>query len=329
MNSFRCYLVEKDAVGRVTGGVAECPLEKLPEGEVLVRVAYSSLNYKDAMAATGHPGVTRSFPHVPGVDAAGSVAASGVYELVEGDQVLVTGFGMGSQRWGGFAECIRVPHEWVVPLPAGLSLLESMTLGTAGFTAALCVDALQKHGVTPERGDVVVTGATGGVGSVAVAILAKLGYAVSAATGKTDAHEYLQRRGARVIIPRKNVDDHGDRPLLPQRWAGGVDTVGGNILATVLRATRYGGCVAACGLTAGKGLSLTVYPFILRGVTLAGIDAAECPLPLRHETWQKLAGPWKPDNLEGIARVIGLDELPKEIDNILAGRITGRVVVKT
>ena len=326
-DTFKCYLVTKDAEGNVSGEIAERSLDELPEGEVLVRVAYSSLNYKDALSATGHPGVSKVFPHVPGVDLAGVVVHSGVYEFVEGDRVLATGFDLGASRWGGFAEYASVPEDWIVPLPEGLSLRESMILGTAGFTAGLCVDALEKHGVEPQRGEVLVTGASGGVGSMAVAVLAKLGYHVAAVTGKTTAHDYLRDLGAERIVGREEVDDQSGRPLLHARWAGAVDTVGGNILSTVLRATKHGGCVAACGLTAGDELAMTVYPFILRGVTLAGIDAAWGPVPLRHQIWQRLAGPWKPDDLEGMATLVELPELPPRIDAILAGQITGRVVV--
>ena len=325
--TFKCYFVTKDNQGDVSAEITERPMEELPEGDVLVRVAYSSLNYKDALAATGHPGVNKIFPHVPGVDAAGVVADSGVYEFVPGDQVLVTGFDMGANRWGGFGEYVRVPQDWLVPLPEGLSLRESMILGTAGFTAGLCVDALRRHDVQPDSGEVVVSGASGGVGSFAVAILAGLGYHVAAVTGKTSAHDYLKSLGTREILPRREVDEPTDRPLLARRWAGGVDTVGGNTLGTILRATRHGGCVAACGMTAGGDLPITVYPFILRGVTLSGIDAAWGPLSLRHETWQRLAGQWKPDCLDSVAQFIELSDLPSYIDDILAAKITGRVVV--
>ncbi len=326
--TFRCYLIEKGPDGGIVPSIAERRLEELPPGEVLIRVAYASLNYKDALAASGHPGVNKVFPHVPGVDAAGVVQQSGVYELVPGDRVLVTGFDMGSNRWGGLGEYVRVPQDWVVPLPRGLSLRESMILGTAGFTAGLCIDALEKHGVSPDRGEVVVTGASGGVGSLAVAILAKLGYHVAAVTGKTSAHEYLRRLGAREILPREAVDDRSTKPLLSGRWAGGVDTVGGNILSTILRTTRHDGCVAACGLAAGNGLAMTVYPFILRAVVLAGIDAAWCPLALRHKTWARLAGPWKPDHLAEIAQLIDLAEVPARIGELLLGRVRGRLLVQ-
>ena len=256
------------------------------------------------------------------------MAQSGAYEFVEGDPVLVTGFDMGSNRWGGYAEYVRVPQDWVVPLPKGLSLRESMMLGTAGLTAGFCVDALCKHSVRPDGGPVVVTGASGGVGSFAVAILAKLGYHVAAVTGKAAAHEYLKSLGAAEILPREAVDDTSARPLLSRRWAGAVDNVGGNALSTVLRSMQLGGCVAACGNAGGFELPITVYPFILRGVTLAGIDAAWCPIPLRHETWHRLADEWKPDALDRIARFIGFEELLPQFDEILAGRLTGRLAVE-
>ncbi len=326
--TFRCYLVTKDAAGNVAGQIAERRVDELPDGDVLIRVAYSSLNYKDALAAKGHPGVNKVFPHIPGVDAAGTVVDSGVYEFVKNDPVLVTGFDMGANRWGGYAEYVQVPQDWIVPLPRELTLRESMVLGTAGFTAGLCVDALQKHDVRPESGEVVVTGASGGVGSLAVAILAKLGYQVVAVTGKPAAHEHLMRLGATKIVGRDEVDDRGDKPLLSGRWAGGVDTVGGNTLATVLRASRHGACVAACGMVGGNSLPLTVYPFILRGVVLAGIDAAWGPIPLRHEIWRRLAGPWRLDCLAGIARFIELPDLPAAIHEILAGQVVGRIVVR-
>ncbi len=276
--TFRCYLVDRAGEGRVSAGPAERRIDELPEGDVLVRVAYSSLNYKDAMAATGHRGIVRRFPHVPGVDAAGTVVASEAAEFKPGDEVIVTGFDCGSTRWGGWSEYIRVPHEWVVPRPDDLSLREAMILGTAGLTAALCVDALQKHNVRPGSGKVVVTGATGGVGSVAVAILAKLGYDVAAVTGKAASHAYLTDLGARQILGREEMDDKSGRPLLSARFAGGVDTVGGNILGTLLRsacARRLCNRLRAGReqRTASKRLSLHFAP-----VTLTGIDAAWGPM---------------------------------------------------
>ncbi|MDY0170663.1 MAG: YhdH/YhfP family quinone oxidoreductase [Thermoguttaceae bacterium] len=326
--TFRCYLVTKDEAGKVSGRLDERRLEELPEGEVLIRANYSSLNYKDALAATGHPGVNRTFPGVPGVDAAGVVEASDVYEYVEGDPVLVTGFDMGSNRWGGFAEYVRVPQDWVVPLPHGLSLHESMILGSAGLTAAMGVDALERHDVTPDCGEVVVTGASGGVGSVAVALLARLGYDVVAISGKPAAHEFLRKLGAREILGREAVDNTSGKPMLSGRWAGAIDVVGGNMLSTLLRATRHGGCVAACGLTGGHELSMTVYPFILRGITLAGLDAAWCANSFRRELWGRLADAWKLDKLAVIGHTIPLANLPGHIDAILAGRVIGRTVIQ-
>ena len=325
--TFRCYLVTQDAAGQVCGEITQRRLSELPPGECLIRVAYSSLNYKDALAAKGHPGVNKVFPHIPGVDAAGRIASPGAGPFAQNQPVLVTGFDMGANRWGGWAEYIQVPQEWVVPLPTGLTLRESMILGTAGFTAGLCVDALQKHEVRPESGEVVVTGASGGVGTFAVALLAKLGYQVTAVTGKASSHEYLTRLGASQIMGREQLDDRSGKPLLSGRWAGAVDTVGSNMLGTILRATRHGGCIAACGLAAGSDLPVTVFPFILRGITLAGIDAAWGSIPLRHQIWSRLAGPWKLDCLPTIARFVELHDLPLWIDEILAGRVTGRIVV--
>lgn len=325
---FRCYCVDKGPSGRLSGTVMQRPLAELSEGDVLVRVVYSSLNYKDALAAVGHPGIVRKFPHVPGVDAAGVVVQSGVYEFVAGDEVLVTGFDMGSNHWGGLAEYVRVPQEWLVPLPHGLSLHESMMLGTAGLTAALCVDALQQHAVTPDAGPIVVTGASGGVGSLAVAILVRLGYHVAAVTGKPAAHDLLRTLGAREILGREEVDDQSGKGLLSARWAGAVDAVGGNILSTILRATLHGGCVAACGMAGGTNLPVTVYPFILRAVTLAGVDAAWFPLPKRHELWQRLAGPWKPEHLDLIAHDCTLDEISPKILQMIDGQSQGRWVVR-
>lgn len=325
---FRCYLVTKDAEGRISGQIAERRLDELPQGEVLVRVAYSSLNYKDALGATGHPGVNRTFPYIPGVDAAGVVAQSGVYEHVPGDLVVITGFAMGMDRWGGWAEYVRVPQDWIVPLPRDITLWESMALGSAGFTAGLCVDALQKHDVLPDRGEVVVSGASGGVGCVAVALLAKLGYRVVASTGKPSAHELLRQLGASEILPREAIDDRSNKALLSGRWAGGIDTVGGNTLATILRSTRHSGCVACVGLTGGNTLNVTVYPFILRAIHLAGIDAAWCSPAIRHQTWARLGGPWKLDCLASIGRTVSLETLPEKIEEILRGAITGRIVVE-
>ena len=327
--NFRGYLVTKSSDGVVAGSVAQLNIADLPPGDVLIRVAYSSLNYKDALAATGHPGVVKQLPHVPGIDAAGVVVESQSAQFTPDQEVLVTSYELGAGRWGGFAEYVRVPGEWVVPLPAGLSLRESMALGTAGFTAAQCVEALLKHGVAPEQGEIVVTGASGGVGSWAVAILYKLGYTIAAVSGKAAAHEYLNQLGAARVLGRTEVDDHGGQPLLKARWAGAVDVAGGNVLATVLRSSKNGGCVTACGLTAGTDLPLTVYPFILRGVTLAGIDSAWCAMPRRRAIWHKLASDWKSDAFDRIVtKTIGLSDVAASVKEILAGNQLGRVLVE-
>jgi acrylyl-CoA reductase (NADPH) len=324
----RCYLVEKNAAGEVTASLAERPEGDLPAGEVLIRVAYSSLNYKDALAAKGHPGVVRSLPHVPGIDAAGVVESSRAVKFREGDRVLVTGYDLGSGAWGGYAQFIRVPERWVVPLPKSLSLRDSMIYGTAGFTAARSLDALQRHGVTADQGEIAVTGASGGVGSIAVALLSKQGYQVAAVSGKETARDFLTMLGAARLLPREEVHDTSSKPLLGARWAGGVDTVGGVTLATLLRSTRRAGCVTACGLVGGAELNMTVYPFILRGVSLVGIDSAESPMEKRLELWSKLAGQWKPERLQEIAtETVDLDSLGQAIQRILQGKIMGRVIV--
>ena len=323
----RCYLVRRNEAGEVQSTVDEVAGSDLPDGNVLIRVRRSSLNYKDALAATGHPGVARRFPHVPGIDAAGVVTESDSHKFARGDEVLITGYELGSGTWGGWSEYIRVPADWVVPRPAELSLDETMILGTAGFTAAQCVDALEHQGVTPDAGPIVVTGATGGVGSLAICILAKLGYEVTAVSGKPDRHEWLRNLGAGEVVGRESVDIADDRPLLPLQWAGAVDTVGGNTLSTIVRSTKHRACVAACGLVGGTDLNLTVYPFLLRGVRLIGIDSANCPMDARLRIWQQLAGPWKPHGLAALATHINLDDISPAVEEILAGQTVGRYVV--
>jgi putative YhdH/YhfP family quinone oxidoreductase len=320
--SMSAFMVRKDAAEHITARVERVTLDSLPPGDVLIRVAFSSLNYKDALAAQGHPGVVRAFPHVPGIDCAGKVEVSTSSHCRPGDEVIVTGYELGAAHWGGFAEFVRVPAEWVVPLPASLSLREAMIYGTAGFTAAQCVSAIIARSVEPGCGPVVVTGATGGVGSICVAILAKLGYDVHAVTGKSEQHDWLRQLGARSILDRHDVLDTSDRPLLSARWAAAVDTVGGQPLATILRSTLHRGCVAACGLVASAELHLTVHPFILRGITLAGIDSAKCPRPERLEMC-----PWRIPQLDHMAQQITLDALPDHVQKILAGRMVGRTIV--
>jgi len=326
-DTFRCYLVSKDGSGKAYAEVVEKRIDELPAGEVLIRVAYSSLNFKDGLSASGSPGVTRKYPHIPGIDAAGAVVKSNSADFSPGDQVIVTGYDLGQNTWGGYSQLVRVPADWVVPLPTGLTPREAMIYGTAGFTAAQCVDALQKHGVTPGSGDVVVTGASGGVGSIAVAILAKLGYHVVAVSGKPQAAEMLKLAGAADIISREEVNDASEKPLLPARWKGAVDTVGGNTLATLVRSLSHRGCATACGLVGGIGLKMTVMPFLLRGVTLCGIDSAECPMEPRLRLWKHLGSDWKPDCLSELASETDFAGLGSYVEQILAGQIAGRTLV--
>jgi len=324
----RCLLVTKRADGAIERAVVTQPTSELPGGEVIVRVRYSALNYKDALAATGHPGVVSRFPHVPGVDAAGEVAESTSPRFKAGDDVIVTSFELGAGRWGGYAEFIRVPAEWVVPLRPGLSVRDSMMLGTAALTAAMCLEAIERQGIGPGDGEVVVTGASGGVGTMAVSILAQAGYRVVAVTRKRAVAELLKRLGASDVVGREAVSDTSGKPLLKAQWKAAIDTVGGNALSTVLRSMQPSGCVAACGLVGGVELPLTVYPFILRGVTLAGIDSAHYPAEKRPAIWQKLAGLWKPKLLEEISTEVALENLEPKIADILAGRTIGRILVK-
>jgi putative YhdH/YhfP family quinone oxidoreductase len=326
-SAFPCFIVRKNAAGNVAAAVEQISVDSLPPGDVLIHVAYSSLNYKDALATQAHPGVVRKLPHVPGIDCAGTVAESTSPKYQVGDEVLVTGYDLGAGQWGGYSGFARVPAEWVVPLPRGLSTRDAMIYGTAGFTAAQCVAAIVDRGIKPERGPVVVTGSTGGVGCIAVAILAKLGYDVEAVTGKPEHHDWLRHIGAKKMLTREDVLDSTDRPLLSARWAAAVDTVGGQPLATILRSVDHRGCVAACGLVAGDKFNATVYPFILRGVTLAGIDSAKCPRAEREEMWRRLSGPWNIPQLGDIADEITFAELPDRVQRILAGKIVGRTVV--
>ena len=324
---FRALVISKTDENTYSREVTERKINDLPEGEVLVRVRYSSLNYKDALSCIGNRGVTRNYPHTPGIDASGEVAESSDSRFKEGDAVIVTSYDLGMGTSGGFGQYIRVPADWVVPLPDGLSFKEAMILGTAGYTAALSVDALQKHGVNPEDGEIVVTGSTGGVGSVSVALLSHLGYTVAASTGKKKEREFLQGLGASEIISREEVNDESNKPLLRERWAGAVDTVGGTTLAALLKAAKRGGAVATTGMVASAELSTTVFPFILRGVSLLGIDSGFTPTKLRREIWRKLANVWKFQELHLLTIDCTLEGLDLEIDKILAGGQRGRVVV--
>ena len=323
--AFRAFRVDKNESGFVRS-VIERNVEDLPEGDVLIDVQYSSLNYKDALSATGNPGVTRVFPHTPGIDAAGSVLASTDTRFAEGDAVVVIGFDLGMGTSGGFAERIRVPANWVVKLPEGLTARESMLIGTAGFTAAECVQKLEQTGMTPDSGPILVTGATGGVGSVAVKLLATLGYEVAAVTGKPEQHDWLRSLGASELLTREAAAEGAEKPLLTERWGGVVDTVGGDILFNGVKSLRYGCSLAACGLVAAPQFGASVLPFILRHVNLLGIDSVQLPLPQKTQIWSRLATDWKLD-LSELEETLSLHDLSAAIDRILAGQMVGRGLV--
>ena len=325
--AYSAFRVEKSDAGTFTRSVVELDTADLPPGDLLIDVAYSSLNYKDALSATGNPGVTRNFPHTPGIDAAGVVAESASAEFAVGDEVIVIGFDLGMGTSGGFGQRIRVPAGWAVPMPSGLNPRSAMILGTAGFTAALSVHKLEAAGMAPDGGPVLVTGATGGVGSVAVKLLAKLGYDVHAVTGKDAQHDFLRSLGATAILSREDALAGAERPLGRETWGGAVDTVGGQILVNAVKSLRYGQSLAACGLVASPAIPATVLPFILRHVNLLGIDSVELPLPQKAEIWRQLAGPWQLADLEDLVAPLDLGALDAAIDRILAGEMVGRGLV--
>jgi len=324
---FKAIIVEETAPKEFNRRIGERRIDDLPTGEVVVRVLYSSLNYKDALSATGNPGVTRRFPHTPGIDAAGEVAFCSDGSYAPGDQVLVTGYDLGMNTAGGFGQYIRVPSSWVLPIPPGLTARDSMILGTAGLTAALSVLKMITNGVRPESGDIIVTGASGGVGSIAVALLAKIGYRVVAATGKPAEAETILALGAAEVIDRNDLLKGAERPLLTERWAGAVDVVGGATLAAILKAARYGGTVTCCGLVGSSDLPVNVFPFILRGVSLLGIDSVLCQKDIRRDIWERLAGQWRLENFRKSVHECSLDELEGNIQNMLQGESKGRTVV--
>lgn len=322
---FRALLIEKQAEGqRVT--LANLDEAQLPEGDVTVRVACSTLNYKDALAITGQGPVVRRFPMVPGIDFAGVVEASDSPDFRPGDKVVLNGWGLGETHWGGLAELARVKAEWLIPLQPGFTPAQAMSIGTAGYTAMLCVMALERHGITPDSGTVLVSGAAGGVGSIAVAILAKLGYQVAAVTGRMAEADYLTGLGASRVLPRSDFTAPG-RPLAREEWAGAVDVAGGQVLANICASMKYRGVVAACGLAGGMDFPATVAPFILRGVTLAGIDSVMCPQDERREAWRRLAADLDPALLDRVTRRITLDEVIEVSDQLIAGNLRGRVIV--
>ncbi|MGJ7462510.1 acrylyl-CoA reductase (NADPH) [Halomonas sp. MA07-2] len=322
---FKAILIEKqDGEQRV--GLQTLEESQLPEGDVTVRVECSTLNYKDALAISGKGPVVRQFPMVPGIDLAGTVEASTSNEFKPGDSVLLNGWGVGEGHWGGLAEKARLESRWLIPLPTAFTARQAMAIGTAGYTAMLAVMALEHNGVQPDQGDVLVTGANGGVGSYSIALLSRLGYRVIAATGRPEEEAYLRGLGAQEIIDRGELSEPG-RPLAKERWIGAIDSVGSHTLANVLASTRYGGTVAACGLAQGMDLPSSVAPFILRGVTLAGIDSVMKPRPERLEAWRRLGELLDPEQLDAITQTIGLEEAIAKAEELLAGRVRGRVVV--
>ncbi len=325
-DTFRALLLEQ-IDGNVQASLKELPPSDLPAGEVLVSVAYSSLNYKDGLAVTNKGRIIRNFPMVPGIDLAGTVEESASPAYKPGDAVLVTGWGIGERSWGGYAQKARVKADWLVPLPDGLTVQQAMGIGTAGFTAMLCVLTLEERGVRPDGREVLVTGAGGGVGSIAVAVLAKLGYNVVAATGRAETHAYLRSLGAKDLLDRNAIAKPSGRPLESERWGGAVDTVGGDALAAILPSMAYRSTVACCGNAAGINLNTTVFPFILRGVGLIGCESVQCPQPRRREAWQRLARDLPKSALEQIIQVAPLADVPRLSEAILAGQIRGRVVV--
>jgi NADPH2:quinone reductase len=326
MATFKAFRIFDDH-GVVGGRVVDATLDELPAGEVVIKAAYSSVNYKDALAAMGIGKILRRFPIIGGIDVAGTVVSSSDKRFLSGDEVLVTGYDLGVAHDGGYAGYVRVPADWVVHLSDGLTLLEAMALGTAGFTAGLAVHRLEANGLRPGGGPVAVTGATGGVGSVAIGILAKLGYEVTAITGKDGEHDYLKALGASAILSRHTLE-MGTRPLEKATWAGAVDAVGGDLLAWLTRTMNYWGSIASTGLTGGVELKTTVVPFLLRGINLLGIDSVQCPMDLRREIWRRLATEMKPAGLASIVREIDLEGLPQAFATLKAGNARGRFVVR-
>jgi len=324
---YTAMLVEQVEKRKFERKITERSIDDLPEGELLVRVRYSSLNFKDALSSIGNPGVSRNFPHTPGIDAAGEIVECSDGSFKPGDEVLITGFDLGMNTAGGFGQYIRIPSKWVVALPAGLTQKEAMVYGTAGFTAGLSLLAMAGAGVKPADGEILVTGATGGVGSVAIALLAKAGYQAVAATGKADQVDFLKGLGAADVVGRDVVLEGADKPMMRERWAGVIDCVGGDYLAAAIKSTKYGGTVTCCGLTASPDLNINVFPFILRGVSLLGIDSVECPMEPRLALWNKLAGDWKLDSLDALTDECGLDGLDARIDAMLKGELKGRTLV--
>jgi putative YhdH/YhfP family quinone oxidoreductase len=325
--TFKALVVTETEDKQFNRQITTRTIDDLPDGDVIVHVHYSSLNYKDVLSATGNRGVTRKYPHTPGIDASGVVVESADPAFKSGDEVIVTSYDLGMNTAGGYGQYIRVPAGWVVPLPAGLSLREAMIYGTAGFTAALSVWRMVGNGVQPDQGDILVSGATGGVGSIAVSILAKSGYRVVAVNGVVDETDYLKEIGAQEVISIDEATDASGRPMLKSRWAGGIDTVGGDILASTIKAVQPNGTVTCCGNVASPDLPLNVFPFILRGVTLIGIDSQNCPMPIRTQIWEKIASNWKIDWLEKLTTEAPFAALDEKIELMRQGKHKGRTII--
>ena len=328
MTIFKAYEVSEIGEGQFRGEFKSKKFSDLPPGEVLVQVKYSSLNYKDVLSSQGNRGITKNYPHVLGIDAAGLVVESSVDNFAKGDEVIVTGYDLGMNTWGGFSEYIRVPAQWVVKKPSSMDLEYAMCIGTAGFTAGQCLLRMQDNGVVPGSGPILVTGATGGVGSVAVVLLSHLGYEVVAATRDLDQADFLTSCGASEVINSKELCDDSSRPLLKSRWAGVVETVGGPLLETAIRSTQRRAVITFCGMIASPQLNTTVFPFILRGLRLIGIDSAECPLNQKVQLWNLLATTWKSPRLKNLEVLKSFDECPAQIELMSKGSHRGRIVFK-
>lgn len=326
MADFRALVLEEKD-GKVSSSLKQVSESELPSGDLTVAITHSTLNYKDGLILAGLGRIVRKYPHVPGIDFAGVVESSASPAFKPGDKVVLTGWRVGEWYWGGYAEKARVKSEWLVPLPAGMSPRQAMAIGTAGFTAMLAVIALERHGLKPDAGEVLVTGAGGGVGSVAVAILARLGYKVAASTGRAETHEHLKTLGAATILSRAETVAPPGKPLVSERWAGCIDTVGGTVVAGVLPAMKYGGSVAACGNAGGNDVPANILPFLLRGVNLLGIDSAVKPMPDRREAWARLTRDLPLDKLDAMTTVVRLPDVPEWGSKILKGQVRGRVVI--
>ncbi len=326
--TFKAMVVREGKDNQFSREIEERSTSSLPPGDVLVRVRYSSLNYKDVLSAIGNRGVTKDYPHTPGIDAAGIVEESSNPRFRPGDPVIVTSYDLGMNTPGGYGQYIRVPSGWVVRLPKNLTLRESMIYGTAGFTAALSVHRLVEYGIKPDRGTILVSGATGGVGSIAVSILVNSGYQVAAVNGVVDETSYLLVLGAKEVISIEEATDTSGRPLLKARWAGAVDTIGGVMLSTSIRSLQYGGAVTCCGNVGSHDLPMNVYPFIIRGAVLIGIDSQNCPMPLRQAVWERIAGEWKLDHMDPITTETTLEGLTERIDMVLEKKHRGRTIVR-